>query len=154
MRPLLKLRLPVAALLYAVVDAACVGAGMGVPVFCIFLGLLVGWYSARREIARARNFGQVLSGTLRQAAIAAGITLLMMAVIWGRCTVMLFDPNADLANFGIPQILYHARASFIGWLVLMIVISPVLQFLVAIFASHLTLLRRISIYETGARRVM
>jgi hypothetical protein len=54
----------------------------------------------------------------------------------------VFDPVADLANFGIPLILYDPTASFIGWLALMIVISPFLQFLMALFGAHLTLLRR------------
>ena len=53
---------------------------------------------------------------------------------------MLFDPRADLANFGIPLILFDPQASFIGWLVLMIAISPFLQLLATLFGSHLTLL--------------
>ena len=39
---------------------------------------------------------------------------------------MLFDPTADLANFGIPQLLYEPLASFIGWLVLMILMVGLL----------------------------
>ncbi len=54
---------------------------------------------------------------------------------------MLSDPAADLANFGIPPILYEPRASFIGWLVLMIAISPVLQLLTTLLGSHLALIR-------------
>jgi hypothetical protein len=38
------------------------------------------------------------------------------------------------------MILYEPRASFIGWLVLMILISPVLQMLTTLFGSYLTLL--------------
>jgi hypothetical protein len=54
--------------------------------------------------------------------------------------VMLFNPTADLANFAIPQIFYEPATSFIGWTELMIVISPFLQFLMMLLASHLTLL--------------
>jgi len=36
--------------------------------------------------------------------------------------------------------LYEPAASFIGWLVLMIVISPFLQLLMTLFGSHLALL--------------
>ena len=36
---------------------------------------------------------------------------------------------------GIPLILYDPRWSFIGWMVLMIIISPFLQLLTIIFAS-------------------
>ena len=53
---------------------------------------------------------------------------------------MLLDPQADLANFGIPMILYGPQASFIGWLVLMIVISPFLQLLATLFGAHVTML--------------
>ena len=53
---------------------------------------------------------------------------------------MLFDPAANLANLGAPLILYEPVASFIGWLVLMIVISPFLQLLMTLFGSHLTVL--------------
>jgi hypothetical protein len=52
---------------------------------------------------------------------------------------MLFDRAADLANFGIPMILYEPRASFIGWLLLMIFVSPFLQFLMTLFGAHLAL---------------
>jgi hypothetical protein len=62
-----------------------------------------------------------------------------MAVLWGPVTTMLFDPAADLANFGIPMILYEPLPSFIAWLVLMIFISPFLQLLTTLFASYLTL---------------
>jgi hypothetical protein len=64
----------------------------------------------------------------------------MMALLWGLCIPMLFDPTVDLASFGIPLILYEPKASFVGWLVLMIVISPFLQFLMTLFGSHLTVL--------------
>jgi len=47
-----------------------------------------------------------------------------------------------LANFGIPLILYEPRASFIVWLILMIVISPFLQFLMTLFGAQLALLWR------------
>ncbi len=64
---------------------------------------------------------------------------MVLAAIWGPTARMLFDPAADLASFGIPQILYEPRASFIGWLVLMIVISPFLQLLTTLFGAHVTL---------------
>jgi hypothetical protein len=53
---------------------------------------------------------------------------------------LLFDPSADLVETGIPMILYEPKASLIGWLVLMIVLSPFLQFLMALFGAHLALL--------------
>jgi len=63
-----------------------------------------------------------------------------MALLWGHFVTMLFDPAANLANFGMPMILFEPQASFIGWLALMIVISPFLQFLMTLFGAHLTLL--------------
>jgi hypothetical protein len=45
-------------------------------------------------------------------------------------------------NFGIPMILYDPRASFIGWMVLMIIISPVLQILTTVFSSTVRLVWR------------
>jgi hypothetical protein len=54
---------------------------------------------------------------------------------------MRFDPSVDIANFGMPLILFEPRASFLGWLVLMVVVSPVLQFLVTVFGAHVALLR-------------
>lgn len=69
------------------------------------------------------------------------MTFVMMAVIWGRCIPMLFDPSADIANFGIPLLLYEPRASFVGWIVLMVLVSPFLQFLMTILGAHVGLLR-------------
>ena len=36
--------------IFGSLDIVCVGAGMGVPIFCILLGLPVGWYIARRIV--------------------------------------------------------------------------------------------------------
>jgi len=125
---------------FAFLDILCVGLGMGVPILCILFGLPVGWYIARRVTTHALDVRQVLAAALRGAALTSAFTFVGMAALWGRCIVMLFDPAADLANFGIPMILYGPVASFVGWLVLMIVISPFLQFLMTLFGSYLTVL--------------
>jgi hypothetical protein len=139
-RKVLALRIGWALAIFAFLDLVCVGLGMGVPIFCILFGLPVGWYIARRITARPLDVRQLLGKVLLGAALTAGFTLVMMALLWGRCIAMLFDPAADLANFGLPLILYEPTASFVGWLVLMIVISPFLQFLMTLFGSHLTVL--------------
>ena len=55
-----------------------------------------------------------------------------------------FDRYSPLhAPFSIPLILYDPSARFAGWLVLMIVISPFLQFLMTLLGAHLALLRRL-----------
>lgn len=126
---------------YTAADAVCVGMGMGVPVFCILLGFPVGWLMVGPVTAEVSDIGTVLRKLLLLATVTAGVTLAGMAVIWGPCAAMLFEPDADLANFGIPPILYEPRASFVGWLVLMIAISPVLQLLTSLLGSHLALIR-------------
>lgn len=143
MQPILTLKRRWALLLYAGLDVICVGAGMGVPIFCILFGPLVGWVIGMRVTARPRPARQMLGKILQWAAFTAAFTCLLMAVVWSRAVGMLFDPTADLANFGIPLILYEPTASFIGWLILMIGISPFLQFLITLFGAHVTLLRRL-----------
>ncbi len=140
MHRLFSLKVGWALAIFAFLDVICVGLGMGVPIFCILFGLPVGWYIGRRIAIRSFDTRQLLSKMLLGAALTSAFTFVGMAVLWGRCIVMLFDPAADLANFGIPQILYEPVASFIGWLALMIVISPFLQLLMTLFGSHLTLL--------------
>ncbi|MDH4209191.1 MAG: hypothetical protein OEV76_09980 [Anaerolineae bacterium] len=130
----------VAFAIFVVLDVICVGLGMGVPIFCIALGFPVGWYVAARAVRSNADLGEVLKRTFARATATSAITFGMMALLWGSVTPMLFDPSADFANFGIPMILYDPRVSFIGWLVLMIFISPFLQLLTTLFSSHLTLL--------------
>jgi hypothetical protein len=136
--------------IFAFLDIICTGLGMGVPIFCILFGLPVGWYIARRITARPLNARQMLGKMLLGAALTSGFTLVLMALLWGRFIAMLFDPAADLAHFGMPLILYEPTASFVGWLLLMIVISPFLQLLMTLFGSHVTVLRWLSSgRETG-----
>jgi hypothetical protein len=140
MNRLFRLRPAGALLIYAFLDAICVGMGMGVPIFCILLGFPAGWYFARLVTTAGGSFRRILWKSLLYAGLASLLTFLAMAVIWGRTIPMLFDPAADLANLGIPLILYEPRTSFIGWQVLMICISPLLQLLAMVFGSYLTLL--------------
>jgi hypothetical protein len=69
----------------------------------------------------------------KYALLAASFTFLMMIVIWGRMIPMLFDPSTDFENFGHPNNLYDPKISFVGWLILMIIISPFLQLLATIY---------------------
>jgi hypothetical protein len=54
---------------------------------------------------------------------------------------MAFDPAADFENFGHPMILFDPRISFIGWLILMIIISPIVQLMASIFSAFITLMK-------------
>jgi hypothetical protein len=139
MQRALTLRIGWAFALFAFLDIICVGMGMGVPIFCILFGLPVGWYMTRRISYGSPDLKQMLGPILLGAALTSGVTFVAMALLWGPSIAMLFDPAADLVDFGIPQILYEPVASFVGWMVLMILVSPFLQFLMTLFGSHMTL---------------
>lgn len=139
MKKLIDLKPKILIISYILIDLICVGAGMGVPFFCILLGFPFGWYIAKRIFPSAGHSPLTNSRILKYSLLAASFTFLIMLVIWGRMILMLFDPSADFENFGQPDILFEPKASFIGWLVLMIIISPCLQLLTTIFASFIFL---------------
>lgn len=114
--------------------------GMGVPIFSILLGFIAGWLAVKFIINQISDPAQVLARVLTYAIVMAGFTFLAMLLVWGPFASNLFDPAKDLANTGIPMILFEPRASFIGWIVLMVVISPFLQLLTILFSAYLTLL--------------
>jgi hypothetical protein len=112
--------------------------GMGVPICCILFGFPLGWYLANRISASPENFKIQYRWILKWSSLAAGFTFLLMLAIWGRMIFLLFDPSFDFGNFGHPFILFEPKASFIGWGLLMIVISPFLQLLATLSASFAT----------------
>ena len=126
-------------LIFVVLDIICIGMGMGVPIFCILFGFLIGWFSVKYITTTTTEVRQVFRKVLLYALATSAVTLLGMIAIWGFVTY-LYGPGKDLANAGIPMILYEPLASFIGWIVLMVVISPFLQFLTTLFGSHLAML--------------
>lgn len=120
-------------------DAVTAALGMGVPFFTILLGFPAGWFLA----VRARGQGQddrVLAQVFLWAVAVSFATLVFMLLVWGRTFPMLSASDEELAQFGVPLILYEPRASFVAWLVLMIVVSPVAQLLTTVFAAFLTLM--------------
>lgn len=140
MNKLFAIRPLFAFLIFIMLDIICIGMGMGVPFFCILFGFVVGWFLVRSITFTGGDVLQVFRKVLKGATLTAGLTLIAMLALWGPFTAYLFDPSKDLAESGIPMILYEPRASFIGWVVLMIVISPFLQLLTTLFSAHLTLL--------------
>lgn len=140
MRKLISLKIGWALAIFACLDIVCAGLGMGVPIFCILFGLPVGWYISRRIVTRPFNTRGMMNKMLLGATVTSAFTFVGMALLWGPWIALLFDPAANLGNLGAPLILYTPVASFIGWLVLMIVISPFLQLLMTLLGSHLTLL--------------
>ena len=109
--------------------------GMGVPIFTILYGFIVGLLIPRVLQTSAELTSRYLAAILRAAFITSAVTFLGMAVIWLPTLEWLFNPARDISNFGIPMILYSPRASFIGWIILMVLISPFLQFLMTLFGS-------------------
>lgn len=126
---------------YVFLDLIFVGIGMGVPFFCILFGLPVGWYLSKRLTLSKKDLGNILNEILKYALYTSLFTFILMLGVWVPVSTMLLDPGADFANFGIPMILYDSKISFIGWIFLMIFISPFLQLLTTIFASNVTLWR-------------
>jgi hypothetical protein len=135
-----RLNTRIAFAIFVIADLVCIAMGMGVPIFCIGFGFLVGWYMARRVTGTTTKVKDVFQIVLLYAIVTSAFTFVVMSVIWGPTISMLLDPNADFVNFGIPMILYDPKLSFIGWVVLMILISPFLQLLTTLFGSYLTLL--------------
>jgi hypothetical protein len=118
---------------FLVLDVIAVGAGMGVPIFAIFLGFPVGWFLAGEVGLRRAYTGDDLKSLLRSAALTSAVTFALMAVIWLHLLRMLSGPRAAIASFGLPLLLYDPVASLVGWVVLMVIVSPVLQVLTTVF---------------------
>ena len=96
MHQIFSLKLRWALAIFGLVDIICMGLGMGVPIFCILLGLPVGWYIARRITLRPFDARRTLSKMLLGAALTSAFTFVGMALLWGRFVAMLFAPSADL----------------------------------------------------------
>jgi len=96
---------------------------------------VVGWVAAGRARAQTSDLPAALRLVLRYALLTCAWTLLLMLVLWGPFALKYLDPSADLSQTGIPLILYDPRASFVGWVVLMMLISPFLQLLTTVFAA-------------------
>ena len=140
MNKFLTIRYWILILLSVLIFIVLSGIGMGVPILNILFGFVVGWYSTRRVQSLYTDQKMRLSKIFIYSLFCAGITLVIMLGIWGSTIPLLFDQSADLVNFGHPMILFDPRLSFIGWLVLMIIISPFLQLLASIFSAFITLM--------------
>jgi hypothetical protein len=143
------------AIAVGLLDVFAIGLGMGVPFFAIPLGFGVGWWLARRQAATAyveraasgAGAGSHAAGAVRaplrallgQALALVGVTLATLLVVWGPHIPKAFDPAVEAADWGIPLILYTSQPSVIGWLVLMLVISPALQFMAVVTGGVLGL---------------
>ena len=122
-------------IIYILLDLLSITMGMGVPFFTILLGFPIGFLIPTIIADYPKLTPAFLRSILRISLIASMISFLLLAAIWLPSLSWMFDPSRDLADYGMPMILYAPLASFIGWIVLMVVISPFLQFLMALFGS-------------------
>ena len=141
MKKLLRLNIKAVVILYLLIDTICMGAGMGVPIFCIISGFPLGWYIAQRASVSTEQLYQKYYKIFRYSLLASVFTFILMLVVWGSAILIHIHSSSDIQNFGHPYILYDPKTSLIGWLILMIIISPFLQLMVTIFASFITLVR-------------
>jgi hypothetical protein len=128
-------------LIYFILDTLFVGIGMGVPILNIIFGFPVGWYITKRLSNSPKNLKENLGVMLKYSLYTSLITFIWMVIIWVPISTMLINPTADFAHFGIPMILYDPKISFIGWIILMVFISPFLQLLTTVFAAQVTMWR-------------
>ena len=128
-----------AIIVYILLDILTIGVGMGVPFFTIIFGFLVGWLLPE-FLALPPDLNLVsLRKLLRAAALSITVSLAVLGVIWLPALSWLGDPARDLAQFGMPLILFEPRASFIGWICLMVLISPFMQFLMTLLGGVIKL---------------
>jgi hypothetical protein len=126
-------------IVYAFICIILAGIGMGVPILNIMSGFFIGWFAVLRAERLYNELRYRMSRILLYSTICAVITMAVMLAIWGRTIPLVFGPVSELENFGHPMILFDPRLSFIGWLVLMIIISPFLQLMTSIFSAFLRL---------------
>jgi hypothetical protein len=126
---------------YIILDLLCAGIGMGVPFFNILLGFFVGWYSVSKIISKKAGENP-LAKLLKISVFTSLFTFMLMIIIWSLALVGLINSSIDIANYGVPMILYDPLASLIGWIVLMVLISPFLQLLTTVFAGNIALIFR------------
>jgi hypothetical protein len=141
MNKLIELNAKGAIIIYILIDLMCVGAGMGVPIFCILLGFPLGWYISKRITASTEQLYQKYHKIFKFSLFASVFTFFVMLIVWGIAILINIDSSSDIKNFGHPYIFYDPETSFLGWLILMIIISPFLQLLTTIFAAFITLIR-------------
>jgi hypothetical protein len=140
MKKLIELKIKNAVILYIIIDIISMGMGMGVPFFCILLGFPLGWYITQRVSVTTEQLYHKYFKIFKLSLFAAIFTIIVMIIVWGSAILINIHSSSDIQNFGHPNILYDTKTSFIGWLILMIIISPFLQLLTTIFGAFITLI--------------
>ncbi len=67
--------------IFVFLDVLCVAMGMGVPIFCIVFGFLVGWYIAKMVTAITEPMQDFLGKILLYAVLTSAVTFVLMALI-------------------------------------------------------------------------
>ena len=122
-------------LIFVFLEIITIGMGMGVPFLTILLGFIVGWFLPPFLQLPEEPSSESLRRIISSSALASLVSFGLLGLIWLPALSWLFDPGKDLAEFGMPLLLFEPRASFIGWIVLMVLVSPGLQFLMTVFGS-------------------
>ena len=126
--------------IYIFLDILTIGLGMGVPFFTIIFGSLVGWLLPEFLKLPPDLSLDSLRKLLRAAALSVMVSLAILGAIWLPAALSwLRNSSKDLAQFGMPLILFEPRASFIGWICLMVLISPFMQFLMTLLGGVIKL---------------
>lgn len=128
---------PRALIVTVVLEIVTVGAGMGVPLFAILLGFAIGWWLGRRVLREHAPDARALRGLLSAAVVPTLFTLGLMVVIWLPQIRLLYEWNFDVRKWGIPLLLFEPVPSFWAWMALMVVISPVLQWMAVVVGGVL-----------------
>ena len=124
---------------FILLEIILTGFGMGVPILNILFGFYIGFYITRKLISKHLRTKKLMERILTISILTSLFTFLLMLIIWGPQTHLLFEEKTQFENFGHPFILYDPKISFVGWLILMIFISPFLQLLSSIFSSFLAI---------------
>ena len=128
--------------IFIILDIFSIGMGMGVPLVTILFGFVVGWVlpvylEMPDEISR-----DSLKRVLKAGLVTSAVSLVILGAIWLPALSWLAEPSRDFVQFGMPLILFEPLASFIGWIVLMVLVSPFLQFLMTILGAVLRMVYR------------
>lgn len=128
---------------YAVMDLLLAGLGFGTPVFCIVFGFGVGWFAALRAEFFVPDLRGAMMRALRYAFLTSGVTMVLMATIWGKHVPHVLNPRVNPGAMGLPLNLYDSRLSLVGWLMLMVITGPAVQVLMTALGSYITFLVRL-----------
>jgi hypothetical protein len=123
---------------YIVMDLLLAGLGFGTPLFCIAFGFAVGWFGAMRAWFFVPDTRGAMTRALRYAFLTSAVTMVLMAVIWGRLVPIVLNQRVNPGALGLPLNLYDSRLSLVGWLLLMVFTGPAIQVLMTAFGSYVT----------------